>query len=160
MDEYDTDEEATAPIKNNLPQAPQIHPLSNRICPASYELQPSPQGQRPNHPSVWHQKFPDVTQITETSRPSLLEISPASERHERTLGPALRQAIDLPEPSLPLHQTSQQPWQVRKSQDITEHHSELMATRYDSLPNRQYSHSGIMKHPDNGEKASQAMTHI
>jgi len=84
MDEYDTDEETTAPIKNNLPQAPQIHPLSNISFSASYELQPSPQRQNP----VWHQKSPDVTQFKETSRPSLLEISPASERHEITLGPS------------------------------------------------------------------------
>ncbi|XP_016427577.1 uncharacterized protein LOC107755335 isoform X2 [Sinocyclocheilus rhinocerous] len=107
LDDYDCDEEATTPLKNYLPQAPQIQPLSKRICSASNELQPSPLGQSQN-------KSPGVTQIAETSRPSLLEISPASEWHENTLLP---------------HQISQQPWQTRSSdrasQDITEHNREL-----------------------------------
>ncbi|XP_059399404.1 uncharacterized protein LOC132131406 [Carassius carassius] len=112
LDDYNSDEEATKPLNNNLPQAPQIQPLSKRICSSSDELQPSPLGQRQMQPSVWHQKSPGVTQVAETSRPSLLERSPDnSEWHEKT------------------QQISQQPWQARSSarasQDTTEHKSEL-----------------------------------
>ncbi|XP_016107651.1 uncharacterized protein [Sinocyclocheilus grahami] len=107
LDDYDCDEVATTPLKSYLPQAPQIQPLSKRICSASNELQSSPLGQSQN-------QSPGVTQIAETSRPSLLEISPASEWPENTLLP---------------HQISQQLWQTRSSdrasQDITEPNSEL-----------------------------------
>ncbi|KTF84572.1 hypothetical protein cypCar_00020568 [Cyprinus carpio] len=107
LDDYDRDEEATTPLKNNFPQAPQIYLLSKRICSASNELQPSAVGQSQS-------QSPGVTQIVETSRPSLLEISPGSEWHENTLLP---------------RQISQQPRRTsssdRASQDTTEHKSEV-----------------------------------
>ncbi|KAK2907116.1 hypothetical protein Q8A67_006101 [Cirrhinus molitorella] len=101
LDDYDSDEVATTPLQNNLPQAPQIQPLFKRICSASNELQPSPPGQ--NYPSVWHQNSPDGTQVAETTGPSLLEMSPASEWHIKTLPP---------------------PSSSRDSQDIIERNSE------------------------------------
>lgn len=107
LDDYDRDEEATTPLKNSFPQAPQIYLLSKRICSASNELQPSAVGQSQS-------QSPGVTQIVETSRPSLLEISPGSEWHENTLLP---------------RQISQQPLRTsssdRASQDTTEHKSEV-----------------------------------
>lgn len=107
LDDYNSDEEATTPLKNNLQQAPQIQPLSKRIRSSSDELQPSPLGQRQKQPSVWHQKSPVVTQVAQTSRPSLLERSPDnSEWHEKTQARQARSS-------------------ARASRDATEHKSEL-----------------------------------
>ncbi|ROL51478.1 hypothetical protein DPX16_3167 [Anabarilius grahami] len=94
LEEYDTDEEATAPQKANLPQAPQKQPPCKRtILSASNELQPSPPGQRQNQ---------SVTQCAETSTPSLLEW------HQITVGSSSHQS-----PSPPLLHT--QLWPERSS---------------------------------------------
>nr|XP_055053877.1 uncharacterized protein LOC129439011 [Misgurnus anguillicaudatus] len=104
LEDYDTDDEAIAPQKDNLPHAPQIQPPPKRIC-SSTEVQPSPQ--RQPQPSICPQKSSCLTRIPETPGPSLLDISPSIEMQERNLGSSLRQAIDMPEPmpTLPFHNT-------------------------------------------------------
>ncbi|XP_018958580.1 uncharacterized protein LOC109088898 [Cyprinus carpio] len=85
LDDFDSNEEATAPLKNNLAQSPQIQPLSKRICSPSNDLQPRPLGQRQTQPSVWHQNSPGVTQIAETSRPSQPWQASSSDRASRDI---------------------------------------------------------------------------
>lgn len=110
LESYDTDDEAIAPQKENLPHAPQIQPPTKRIWSSS-EVQPSPQ--RQPQPSIWPQKSPCLTEIPETPGTSVLDMSPTMQ--ERSLGSSLRQAIDMPEPmpALPFHRA---PSSARSSQ--------------------------------------------